>query len=352
MDLNVEIISRETIQPSSPTPSHLKIYKLSLFDQLAPPVYAPIILFYSPTDENDSSKRSNHLKKSLSKTLTKFYPFAGRVKDGFSIECNDRGAIFIEALVGCDMPTVLKQPEIDQLQQLLPEVSSDQTLLAVQVNYFGCGGIAVSVCIRHVIGDASAAAHFVKTWAAIACGENINIDDAILDCTSLFPPQNFFGFSKNISKNHDLLLNVAMKRFLFDGSKIAALRSKIGKIGPSLDHATRVEAVSALIWSAVIAIATERDKTMPMHVAATAANLRKRLNPPLPQQSIGNIYQVTMANWLMGKTTNYNDLAEKIHESIKKMNNEYIRKLHEGGGYLNIMRNAAEGLVLRICLSC
>ncbi|KAJ0106265.1 hypothetical protein Patl1_18238 [Pistacia atlantica] len=256
MDLNVQIISRETIQPSSPTPSHLKIYKLSLFDQLAPPVYAPIILFYSPTDENDSSERSNHLKKSLSKTLTKFDPFSGRVKDCFSIECNDRGAIFIEALVDCDMSMVLKQPEIDQLQQLLPEVGSDQTLLAVQVNYFGCGGIA----------------------------------------------------------------------------------------GPSLDHPTRVEAVSALIWSAVIAIATERDKTMPIHVATTAVNLPKRLNPPLPQQSIGNIYQVTMANWLMGKTTNYNDLAEKIHESIKKMNNEYIRKLHEGGGYLNMMRNAAEGL--------
>lgn len=344
MDLNIKILAKETIQPSSPTPPHQKIYKLSLFDQLAPPVYAPVILFYSPTDVNDSAKTSHLLKKSLSETLAGFYPFAGRVKDGFSIECNDRGVIFIEAFVDCEMSMVLKQQEIDQLQQLLPEESSDQILLAVQVNYFGCGGMALSVCIRHVIADASAAAYFVKIWAAIARGENVNFEDAIYDCTSLFPSQNLFNFSENISKNHDVLLNVAMKRFLFDGSKIAALIEKIGRIGSTQDHPTRVEAVSALIWSTVIAIARERDETMPMHVATTAVNLRKRLNPPFPPQSIGNIYQLTMANWMMEKTTSYNDLAERIHESIKKMTDEHIRKLHGGGGYLNMMKNAAEGL--------
>lgn len=79
MDMKVQIISKEAIKPSTSTPPHLKTYKLSLFDQLAPPVYIPIILFYSAAGEN-SSRKSVHLKNSLSKTLTKFYPFAGRVK--------------------------------------------------------------------------------------------------------------------------------------------------------------------------------------------------------------------------------------------------------------------------------
>lgn len=147
--MEIQIISKEIIKPSAPTPRHLKTYKLSAVDQLA--AFAadiPVVLFYSPTDEI-SSKNSDYLKKSFAKTLTLFYPFAGRIKDDSSIDCNDDGATYIEAHVAGNMSMILKQPDMDKLEQLQsckPDENVDEpsgkVMLAAQVNYFDCGGIA------------------------------------------------------------------------------------------------------------------------------------------------------------------------------------------------------------------
>ena len=95
MDINVEIINKQTIKPSSPTPIHLKNYELSLLDQLAPVCYGPLLFFYSINDQikhrklTSVSERFQLLKRSLSEILTRFYPLAGRIKDtNASIECN------------------------------------------------------------------------------------------------------------------------------------------------------------------------------------------------------------------------------------------------------------------------
>ncbi|KAK6261889.1 hypothetical protein QUC31_007705 [Theobroma cacao] len=310
MEMKVHIISRETIKPSSPTPHHLRTHKLSLFDQLAPPLYIPILLFYSATSETNPSKKSDLLKDSLSKILTHFYPFAGRVKEGCTIDCNDDGAAYVEA----------------------------------QVNYFACGGMAICVCLRHVVSDASAAAGFVKSWAAVASGVDMVLDAVIYDCTSLFPPQDLSGLWKTIEKSQNALLaEVVTKRFIFYGSKIAALRNEIGN-GLSLYRPTRVEALSSLIWNAIIAGDTEEGEIVPMHVATTAVNLRKRMNPPLPQLCMGNISHVTMANLFMAKTKSRNSLAEKIHESILKIDDKFVRQFFGSGAHLNVMKNMAAEL--------
>ncbi|XP_017972579.1 PREDICTED: salutaridinol 7-O-acetyltransferase [Theobroma cacao] len=351
MEMKVHIISRETIKPSSPTPHHLRTHKLSLFDQLAPPLYIPILLFYSATSETNPSKKSDLLKDSLSKILTHFYPFAGRVKEGCTIDCNDDGAAYVEAQVDSDMFLVLKEPGIDLLLQLLPcepleklPEPSAQVILAVQVNYFACGGMAICVCLRHVVSDASAAAGFVKSWAAVASGVDMVLDAVIYDCTSLFPPQDLSGLWKTIEKSQNALLaEVVTKRFIFYGSKIAALRNEIGN-GLSLYRPTRVEALSSLIWNAIIACDTEEGEIVPMHVATTAVNLRKRMNPPLPQLCMGNISHVTMANLFMARTKSRNSLAEKIHESILKMDDKFVRQFFGSGAHLNVMKNMAAEL--------
>ena len=77
-----EIISRETIKPSSPTPHSQIWYKLSVFDQMSYGMYIPIILFYTSNgDDNlvDFSHRLSGLKKSLSETLTRYYPLDERL---------------------------------------------------------------------------------------------------------------------------------------------------------------------------------------------------------------------------------------------------------------------------------
>ncbi|KAK7350253.1 hypothetical protein VNO77_08612 [Canavalia gladiata] len=74
MVVKAEIVSKDTIKPSSPTPHHLRDFKISLLDQLAPPsFYVPVLLFYSAI--TDFKTVSNKLKASLSDVLTIYYHF-------------------------------------------------------------------------------------------------------------------------------------------------------------------------------------------------------------------------------------------------------------------------------------
>ncbi|XVE56643.1 hypothetical protein DITRI_Ditri04bG0027000 [Diplodiscus trichospermus] len=341
--MEVQIICRETIKPSSPNPRHPKTHKLSLLDQIVPPVHIPVLLFYSATNENPRN-RSLHLKEALSKTLVHFYTFAGRFSHGFSIDCNDDGATYVEAQVAIDMSVVVEEPEVGLLRQLLPcDQDNSQSVLAIQVNYFACGGMAVCVCINHTVADASAVATFLKSWAAVACGGNLT-DTLALDCTSLFPQQDLSGIWKVLEEKKNLIedpegYQTVTKRFLFEGSKIGILRDEIGNEEPSLYRPTRVEAVSALIWNAMVASIAENEKSTPVYVA-TSVNLRNRMNAPLPQQCVGNVSQFTMTESVTVKTKNLSNLAGKIHDSITKVDDDYVRKIHADGTYVNIVENA------------
>ncbi|KAL3497725.1 hypothetical protein ACH5RR_040457 [Cinchona calisaya] len=97
-----QIISKDLIKPSSPTPKHLKTYNLSVLDQLSPRFYYPIVLFYPALDSKNSCNIkdiSSRLKKSLSEALTHYYPFAGQISGKDFIVCNDEGVDFYEARI-------------------------------------------------------------------------------------------------------------------------------------------------------------------------------------------------------------------------------------------------------------
>lgn len=110
--LNVQVISKETIRPSSPTPIHLRSYKLSLLDQFSPQTYIPLILFFSGNGDPNADK-SHQLRRSLSETLTHFYPLAGRIQEDDTVNCNDKGVDFLEAQVNGLLLEFLKQPDCE-----------------------------------------------------------------------------------------------------------------------------------------------------------------------------------------------------------------------------------------------
>ncbi|KAK9291984.1 hypothetical protein L1049_019936 [Liquidambar formosana] len=177
--MKLEIASRETIKPSSPTSHHHETFKLCLLDQLAPPIYVPLVLFYSAADfigndAVDHTTISDRLKKSLSKTLSRFYPLCGRMKENASIECNDEGVLYVEARPNVALSDILKNPEISVLEQFLPfdpyrvRLDKEAVITAIQVNVFDCGGIGIGVCILHKIADGATVASFINAWAATA----------------------------------------------------------------------------------------------------------------------------------------------------------------------------------------
>ncbi|XP_031286501.1 salutaridinol 7-O-acetyltransferase-like [Pistacia vera] len=344
--MEIQIISKEIIKPSFSTPDHLRSHKICLLDQLVPSeVHFPFIFFYSAANE-DRIKTSVALKHSLSQTLTHYYPFAGRVKDAFSIDCDDSGVTFVEAQVAGNMSEVLKQPEMELLEQLLPCKLDAKlsTLVVVQVSYFGCNGVAICVYFSHVIADATAAANFVKNWAAVASCGSIDIKDVIFDSTSIFPPQDVLDITKSVFKKHWSNTEVTAKSFLFDAPKIAALREELSN-GEGVDRPTRFEAVTTLILSAVMAAAAREtnELTSSFLAALIPVNLRKRINPPLPQQCIGSLCATTTVSCPIQQKLDHKSLEGKVHESIGMMDDNFVRNVYGGDEFLNFFRNAAEG---------
>ncbi|KAM7269511.1 hypothetical protein ACFE04_025008 [Oxalis oulophora] len=341
MNLIVKVISNEIIKPSRPTPDHLRYYQFSFLDQISPPVYNPLVLFYNGGVCNID--RTNRLKQSLSEVLTDFYPLAGCVKENFYVDCNDQGVPYKEARVNCRLSDVVGNPVPGELRKLVPfELDNAKEFLAgVQFNVFECGGIGIGVCVSHKIGDALSLFTFVKTLAAVSREEK-NIPHPEFISAKLFPPKNVSGFKTTIGivKN-----NIVTKRFVFKSSEIESIRriyTLQNRRPPS-----RVEALSAFIWSRFVA-ATKINKPHPdrFYTILHAVNLRPRIDPSLPEHSFGNLYRVAITIPTIDPDDKYcRGLVKQVRESIHKIDKDYIRKLQQGDEHLDFIRQRAKQVI-------
>lgn len=154
----LHVFSRETIKPSTPTPSHLKRYNLSSLDQLIFRNYIPLIFFFpnNGCDHNPTKivEKSSQLKYSLSKALAQYYPFAGRLTTGAYVDCNDKGIKFEEARIKSSLSEILKKHNDGDLDLVLPlgleqlgGFHNDSSLMLVRLSHFDCGGIAIG-CVH------------------------------------------------------------------------------------------------------------------------------------------------------------------------------------------------------------
>ncbi|CAK9172671.1 unnamed protein product, partial [Ilex paraguariensis] len=349
MALNVEIVSKEMIKPSSPTPHHLKSLKLSLLDQIAPPVYVPIILFYPLQlgSKIDPTQKNKSLKQSLSEILTQFYPLSGRIKDDFFIDCDDTGVVYVEAQVHAQLSEVIAEPSMEELKQFLPvePYSSTgtvkETLLAIQINFFDCGGMAIGVNMSHKIADGSSLITFMNAWASKSRGDSLNLG-LDFDIDSPFPPRDLSGFIPNavISKE-----KIVTRRFVFDKSKLEILKKSACSGAESIvKDPTRVEAVSAFIWSHFMQVANANAKmdSKKIFAAVHAVNLRPKMNPPLSNHAFGNLWSFALAVSKPEEDKDYHDLVFKLRSAIRKINGDYVKKLQDGEEYLNYLKRSKE----------
>ncbi|GLT46068.1 hypothetical protein SLA2020_198550 [Shorea laevis] len=331
MKMEVEIITIQNIKPSSPTLEHLKIFNLSLLDQLIPSPYAPLIFFYPTTTTIlNIPKRVNLLNKSLSNTLTHFNPLAGKMRDHFSIDCNDEGACFIQARVNCHLKDFLTQPDLVSLNCFLPCGFSRKESLAgthvsnFQVNIFECGGMAIGICISHKILDGAAMSTFLKAWSAASCG-----------CSEFVHP-NFFAYSTDlfipvINLDPSPVMSTSGKcvtrRFVFDATALGTLKSQATDSSSSTKVPTRVEGVSAIVWKSAIATSKAKHGFQKPSVSAHLVNLRKRISPPsLAENSIGNLLWIAVAEHGANSKSDLHDLIRKMREAISKIDGAFVKK--------------------------
>ncbi|EYU17496.1 hypothetical protein MIMGU_mgv1a025046mg, partial [Erythranthe guttata] len=269
--MDVQILSLERVKPSSPTPNHLRNHKLCLLDQLFPVAYAPIVFFYSYTSYRVLEKISE-LKKSLSETLSRFFPLAGTIIDDLSIDCDDQGASFTTAKVDCRLNDYLGNPNLELIAKFLPsEITTTGLLLPVtniQASVFECGGIAIGVYVSHKVLDGTALSTFLKSWASVANSRLWG---------SLFKKGRFIT-----------------KRFVFEEPAIASLKKMAnGLSGPG--PVTRVGVVSGFIWKCAIAAFEERFGLKKPSLLTHVVNLRRRASPNFSEHSLGNLVWVASA---------------------------------------------------------
>lgn len=352
--VRVEIISRENIKPSSPTPQNLKSYKFSILDQLIPAPYAPIVLYYRNQDHGAIDldellqRRLQTLKDSLSKTLTHFYPLAGTIKDDLSIDCDDVGAYFAVARVDTRLDDFLKNLDLELINHFFPcELGFNGSIagscvMNVQVNVFECHGIAIGLCISHKILDGGALGTFLKGWSGSSRGSK-EVVIPNLSAPSLFPANDLWLKDSAMVMWGSLLKfgKCSTRRFVFDSSKLALLKAEAA--GNGVKNPTRVEMVSALLWKCAMAAAEEKVGFRKPSLLSHVVNLRKRLSSTLSEDSIGNLIWITSSECGLKSETGINDLVERVRGGVSKINGEFVKNLRGDKGR-QVMEESLEKL--------
>ncbi|XP_061994351.1 BAHD acyltransferase At5g47980-like [Rosa rugosa] len=342
-EMVIEVISKETVTPSSSSLHHLRTSNLSVFDHLLPDVYVPLLVFYpnnSITDHKINivdhhhsmiTERSKLLKTSLSKTLSRFYPFAGRIfshNNILSICCNDNGAAFIETRVNCPISKVMEKHNSGILSQLLPNdlqstFESTGYLLLVQANFFECGGLAIGITISHKIADGFTLGTFIRSWAAMCLGSDV----VALPATefgvpaSLYPQQDLFINSLSTSREYVNSEACVNQRFVFDASNIVRLKSKA--TSATVPNPTRVEVVTALLWKCAMEASRSNLSFTRPAMLFLAANMRKVLKHPT---LMGNLVGYVFA----AKTQEGDATLQSLVAIIRKSIEEFKVKYGEG----------------------
>ncbi|KAL2342152.1 hypothetical protein Fmac_010092 [Flemingia macrophylla] len=336
--LELEVEETKWIKPSTPTPPHLKIFKLSLLDQLSPNIHGNMTLFYKNTNTvDDFHTKSQLLQTSLSHALTRFYPLAGRLHDAATVLCNDHGALFIQTRTNSPLSHILTTPNFHTLQHLLP-TTSNAPILLLRFTSFRCGAAALTISLSHKIADIAAVVAFLQSWTASSTAPPPPPPLPKLSSgAALFPPRDVPGVSASVKtvSSEDF----TSTRLVFDASKVRELKEKVKSALEAEGSAfvpSRVEAVLSLIWRCALSASEAPFKRSVMF---QAVNLRPRMEAGAVD--IGNMV------WPLAVTAEEGQvevhvLARRMRESMREFVETKAERLKEGGGYAVVMESLKE----------
>nr|CAB3472322.1 unnamed protein product [Digitaria exilis] len=344
MDSEVQVLESSFVSPSEPTPTEgLWLSPLDLV--LANRGHTPTVYFYRSNDAATADFFDvARLKEAMAKALVAFYPLAGRLgvdSDGrIEISCNGEGALFVVAraaeLTIEDVKDFKPSPELRR--QFVPRIEPSSVILAVQVTFFKCGGVALGTALHHVAIDASSAFHFFQTWSAFSrdSDDHAAVELPCHDRTLLrarSPPTvhpdaltTFYPLITYIEPSGPLAGEV----FTISRDQIASLK----RLTCGGDGATTSTfcAVSALLWQCVCIA-----RRLPPNSEARLdilANIRRRVKPPLPDRYFGN------ALVRLGVTAAVGDIVSEELASVAGRIRRAIGRMDDGDG--DMVRSAID----------
>ncbi|XP_020106707.1 vinorine synthase-like [Ananas comosus] len=334
---SVRVLSEETVKPSSRTPPDLRTYKLSWLDQVTYIHHIPVTFFFlfPPSDAVQT------LRSSLSNTLSRFYPLAGRQIGDTHVDCADQGVDFFEARVEARLAELLARPtpDLDFMFDLLPcstagcltRADGRGSLLKVKATAFACGGLAVAACLSHA--DARSLFAFFRAWAAEASGSGAAPAPDFRAAARL-PPNESAAPMKAGEEGPHAPRN-ARKRFLLDGSKILAAARR------DSPASERAEAVGALLWRCALRARARLGAPARASVCSPQVDLRGRLDPPAPHHAFGNHCVMSgaaataeeVSKVVGGDASASGALEEELRRAEKKVGGEFVRRLQGPEGH-------------------
>ncbi|KAG4143589.1 hypothetical protein ERO13_D06G200250v2 [Gossypium hirsutum] len=285
------------------------------------------VYFYEPNGCSDFFD-TGRVKEGLSKVLVPFYPIAGRLgydENGrLEIICKDEGVLFVEAETSSVLEDLIGNGDFTHNFHLVPKVdysggiSSYPLLVVQQVTKFKCGGVCLGVGFQHTLGDATLAIHFINSWVDTARGVSPAIAPFI-DRTLLrarVPPTPKFHHleyepSPPLKAAESDLKPSTVSTFKLTVDQLNALKAKAAANSSGTKYSS-YNILAAHIWRCV---------------SKARVDARSKLNPPLPPGYFGNAIfinaLVTQAGDL--NTESFLDTIKRIHEGLKKINDEYLR---------------------------
>ncbi|EXB54093.1 Hydroxycinnamoyl-Coenzyme A shikimate/quinate hydroxycinnamoyltransferase [Morus notabilis] len=331
------------VKPAEKTPR--RSLRLSVLDWINNhPVHNSVVQFYrSIIAGAPDFFDADMLKKTLSKVLVPFYPVAGRYGVGddgrIEINCNEEGVLFVEAESGSTIDDFGDFAPSPDLKKLVPAVDysgglSSYPLMVVQITYFKCGGVSLGSAMEHHTVDGTSAMHLMNSWSQIARGLDITIppflDRSLLDPRN--PPQPKFNHieyqptnsNKIISlQNHSTITSI----FKLTKDQLSTMKSLANKNGQGGVHYSTFEVLAGHTWKCVCkARDVPRDEETRLYFPVNGRP-STRFQPQLPLGFFGNAIfagtAIALAGDLQTKPLSY--AVSLIHETLVKMNNDYLR---------------------------
>lgn len=300
--------------------------------------------------------RPKSLQLALARALSAFPPAAGRLKArsngaGMDIECNNQGAIFVEAHATATLEDLLKSGNSsargrDTFQpsplwkSLAPDPNAidqgptEKPLLFTQLTRLAGGGVVLAVKLHHFVSDGAAQDYFVSSWAELARNGEISalpyLDRAVMKART--PPCPSFehveyivhkevpgGFSSTTKPPP-----MTSKIFEFRTEDILLLKDRANSHDKK-DAFTGFQALASHIWKHVTkARGIEPSCDIKL---GWAVDGRKRFNPPLPTNYFGNVnfYGCVKSNAREVVAKPLDCAATSIRSATNRITDEYMR---------------------------
>ncbi|XP_076935116.1 pelargonidin 3-O-(6-caffeoylglucoside) 5-O-(6-O-malonylglucoside) 4'''-malonyltransferase-like [Bidens hawaiensis] len=329
LSFKIETKFSKLIPPFVQTHPTLSHYKLGFIDEFIADLDVGVVLFFL-ANGNHGPNLVARLENSLAKTLTRFYPLAGRyIQETRTVECNDQGAKFIHAKVNIKLQDFLVSEEKDKfIDEFIPSkigVAHQQSdpLLATQITMFECGGVAIGVNASHMIVDASTLRTIVNEWAATNREQNEHeFVGPGFNSSVLFPARGISSFP--VQPMNDGVLNQYTRiKLSFNESVISNLKAKGTD---STRRWSKVQLVAAIIWKTFMVADLAIYKYQRESILLQAINLREKMGSLIPKDSCGNLIALCATDC---KTLEaIEDLTDRLSDSVKKAVTDLSKGCH------------------------